>query len=307
MTSDISILARMAKRQEAPVVDVPLTSSRALRVAMTRAADKSLGLSLTVSSVSETPLALDHLIQELPPENMYIALTRHGITVGILGIDAQIRAAAIEMQTMGKLSSQSPKERPHTKTDLMLIMPFCLSLMEELLETTSGSELEGWADDIVLGAAFESPRAAGLVLEDAEFRVMKLSIDLSVGERQAEVLLALPNNQQAVKAEVVSPLDQSWGAKMYSSVSAAPTTLTAVLHKMSLPLGQVDALKVGQVLPLYGATVGSVQLFAPDGVFVTEARLGQSGGKRAVRIEAAQDLAMRDLPAPKARAAAEVD
>lgn len=296
----------MAKRQEAPVADVPLTSSRALRVAMTRAADKSLGLSLNVSAVSETPLSLDLLIPELPAEHMYIALLRHGVTVGILGVDAQVRAAAIEMQTMGKLSIHMPKVRPHTKTDLMLIMPFCIALMDALLDTTSGSELEGWVDDIVLGAAFETPRAAGLVLEDAEFRMMKLDIDLSVGERQAELLLALPNNQPAPKIEAAHTFDQSWGVKMHATVSAAPTTLTAVLHQMTLPLGQVDALRVGQVVPLYGATVGSVRLFAPDGVFVTEARLGQSGGKRAVRIEVAEEPAMRDLPAPKARAVAEV-
>ena len=36
MNSKLSILARMTAKDEAPVVDVPLTSSRALRVAMTR-------------------------------------------------------------------------------------------------------------------------------------------------------------------------------------------------------------------------------------------------------------------------------
>lgn len=297
----------MAKRQVAPVVDVPLTSSRALRVAMTRAADKSLGLSLSVSSVSESLLSLDELIHELPSEALYISLERDGAILGILGVDAQLRAAAIEMQTMGKLSAHSPKERAHTKTDLMLIMPLCIALMHALRETTGGSELEGWADNITLGAAFESPRAAGLVIEDADFRMMKLSLDLSVGERQAEVWLALPNHQPAEKVETDQPSDLSWGVKMHASVFAAPTTLTAVLHKMTLTLGQVNGLKVGEVVPLYGATVGSVRLFAPDGFFVTEARLGQSGGKRAVRIEVAPEPAMRDLPAPKARAVAEVD
>ena len=296
----------MAKRSEPPVADVPLTSSRALRVAMTRAADKSLGLSLSVSNVGEALQSLDSLIEGLPSDQMYLALMRGGSTVGILGLDAQMRAAAIEMQTMGKLSTMIPAARAHTQTDLMLVAPLCEALLTQLHDTTRGSELEGWVDEISIGSAFENLRAAGLVLEDAEFRMMTLSLDLSVAERQAELCIALPNHQAPLQAETLAPCDHAWDIKMHETVSRALTTLTAVLHKMTLPLGQVNGLKVGHVLPLYGATVGSVRLYAPDGVFVTAARLGQSGGKRAIRVEPPAETGMRDLPAPKARAVAEV-
>ena len=296
----------MAKRSEPPVADVPLTSSRALRVATTRAAEKSLGLSLSVSSVGEALQSLDSLIEDLPSNQMYLALMRGGSTVGVLGLDTQMRAASIEMQTMGKLSTMTPAARAHTQTDLMLVAPLCGALLMQLHDTTRGSELEGWVDEVSIGGAFENLRAAGLVLEDAEFRIMKLTLDLGVSERQAELCIALPNHQAPLHAETMAPSDHAWDVKMHESVSWAPTTLTAILHKMTLPLGLVNGLKVGDVLPLYGAAVGSVRLYAPEGVFVTEARLGQSGGKRAIRIEAPAETSMRDLPAPKARAVAEV-
>ena len=166
--------------------------------------------------------------------------------------------------------------------------------MTQVAETTLGSELEGWTKGVTIGAKFDSLRAAGLAIEDAEFRAMRLSIELPIGERRAELLLMLPNHQLAKKIETVKPTDQSWSTKMSAAVAMAPATLDAILHRMSLPLGLVDALKVGDTIPLLGATVGSVRLFAPDGMLVAEARLGQSGGKRAVRIQPAPEAMMRD-------------
>lgn len=304
VTSDLSILARMTTRDVAPVADAPLTSSRALRVAMTRAADKALGLSLTVQSVSEEILGLDDAIGTFPTEFLYISMICDGEIIGMMGVDSQLRAASIEMQTMGRLSKNNPAERAATGADMTMLMPLCTMLMAQIAETTMGSELEGWTTGVTLGPKFESLRAAGLAVEDAEFRTMRLSIDLAVSERRAELLLMLPNHQLAPKVEAVKVADLSWGAKMSAAVALAPATLDAILHRMTLPLGFVDTLKVGDEIPLLGATVGSVRLFAPDGVLVSEARLGQSGGKRAVRIQPAPEAMMRDLPAPQVRAVA---
>jgi len=62
-----------------------------------------------------------------------------------------------------------------------------------------------------------------------------------------------------------------------------------------MPLFQAENLAVGQVIPLPGCTVSSVKLLARDGRKVATARLGQSGGMRAVRVEAAPHLQMEDM------------
>ena len=265
-----SILARMAVRQKTTVSDVPLTSSRALRVAMTRAADKALGLSLSVTGVGEEFMALDGIVDSLPAEYLYAGLERSGETIGLIGLDGQMRAAVIEMQTIGNLVKTPQTGRAPTSTDMMLAAPLCDMLLKLIPETTAGSDLDGWAGDVVLGDAFESLRSAGLALQDTGFRLMRLTLDLTVGERQGEIVLALPN---------LSPLN-------------------AILCRMTLPIGKIDNLQVGDILPLYGATVSTVRLYAPEGIEVGAARLGQSGGMRAIRIETPVALSLRDSPAP---------
>tara|TARA_R110002094_G_scaffold127848_1_gene121751 strand:+ start:378 stop:1298 length:921 start_codon:yes stop_codon:yes gene_type:complete len=293
-----SILARMAVRQKATVTDVPLTSSRALRVAMTRAADKALGLSLSVTGVGEEFMALDGIVDGLPAEYLYAGLERDGEIVGLIGLDGQMRAAVIEMQTIGSLVKTPQTGRAPTSTDMMLAAPLCDMLLKLLPDTTAGSDLDGWAGDVVLGDVFDSLRSVGLALEDTDFRLMRLTLDLTVGERQGEIVLALPNHSPQLVAIETDPADSGWEAKMVRAVQSAPAALNAILCRMTLPIGKVDDLQVGDILPLYGATVSTVRLYAPEGIEVGAARLGQSGGMRAVRIETPVALSLRDSPAP---------
>ena len=94
---------------------------------------------------------------------------------------------------------------------------------------------------------------------------------------------------------------------MQDAVSLAPATLDGVLHKSTLPLGVVNGLALGSVIPIDGATVGSVRLFALGGHLVATTRLRQAAGMRAVRLDPAQQPAMRDIPAPNAAVIANVD
>lgn len=289
----------MAVRQAPLTSDVPLTSSRALRVAMTRAADKALGLSLSVTSVGEKTLQLEAVIETLPNDYLYAGLLRLGEVTGFIGLDAQMRAAVIEMQTIGSLSKSPQIERSPTTTDMVLAAPVCEMLLKLLPETTAGSDLDGWVDDVSLGDPFDSLRSVGLALEDADYRLMRLTIDLDVGERLGEIILALPNHTSQPIVPETDLGDSGWDIKMNRAVINAPATLDAILCRTKLTIGQVNTLQVGDVLPLYGATVSSVRLFAPEGGEVGSARLGQSGGLRAVRLETPVATVMRDIPPPK--------
>ena len=289
----------MAVRQAPLTSDVPLTSSRALRVAMTRAADKALGLSLSVTRVGEETLQLEVVIETLPNDYLYAGLLRLGEVTGFIGLDAQMRAAVIEMQTIGSLSKSPQIERSPTTTDMVLAAPVCEMLLKLLHETTAGSDLDGWVDDVSLGDPFDSLRSVGLALEDADYRLMRLTIDLDVGERLGEIILALPNHTSQPIVPETDLGDSGWDIKMNRAVINAPATLDAILCRTKLTIGQVNTLQVGDVLPLYGATVSSVRLFAPEGVEVGSARLGQSGGLRAVRLETPVATVMRDIPPPK--------
>lgn len=298
MTVNTAIISRMTKRPEKGAAGVPLTSSRALRLAVTRAADRALGLTLTVIQVTEEILPLDAMVAGMTADMSFVRLERAGDLVGFIALDVQLRAATIEMQTMGAVSQNNAADRPHTGTDMMLAAPLIETVLSLLPQTTQGSDLEGWSEGAVRTEPFENLRAVGLALSDADYRVMRVSVDLVPENRQGTLIIALPNHQTTL---VIAPdigVDMTWHTRMHATVSDAPAALRAVLHQMKMPLGQVNALKVGSVLPLYGATVGSVRLFAPDETCVGTARLGQSAGMRAVRIQSPPEVDLRDIPAP---------
>ena len=298
VTIDSTILTRMTKRPDKGVADVPLTSSRALRLAVTRAADRALGMTLTVVQVAEEIQPLDAMITGLAADMSYVRLERGGVLSGMVAMDVQLRAATIEMQTIGHVSKKNAPDRPHTGTDMMLAAPLFEKVLSLLPQTTQGSDLEGWADDVQLADPFGNLRAAGLAMSDLDYRVMRVTVDLLPDTRQGTLIIALPNHQTSLVAAPEVSIDGTWGKRMHAKVSDAPAVLRAVLHQMELPLGQVNALKVGSILPLYGATVGSVRLFAADETVVGTARLGQSGGMRAVRIQPPPQADLNDIPAP---------
>ena len=128
----------MTARPVAGAVDVPLTSTRALRLAMTRAADRSLGMTLTVAKVTEDLKPLDTMMATLPDEMSFVRLERGGVLVGLIALDVQLRAAANEVQTMGKVSTKNAPDRAHTGTDMMLAAPLCEGVLSLLRKRPKG-------------------------------------------------------------------------------------------------------------------------------------------------------------------------
>jgi two-component sensor histidine kinase len=127
------VLQRMTQRQQPDAPDVPLTASRAVRLALARGAQTSIGLPVTVGSVAEQALPLDELLAEFTDELLLISLTRDGAICGILACDAGLVAAAIEVMTTGKISAGAPDTRAITKTEGTLLQPLLRALLDEVL------------------------------------------------------------------------------------------------------------------------------------------------------------------------------
>lgn len=286
--------------------DVPLTASRAVRLAMTRAAEESIGLSVSVEGIAEEAATLDELVRSLVPEFGLIALTRPGdgppsqedALVGLAALDPQLASAVLELQTMGRLRSETPEERVLTSADLALAHPLLARFFLELAETTPRTSLDGWTDRITIGGRIESPRAVGLCLPDTSYRVMRIGLDLGVPDRQGEMWIILPGPRTSI-ADSAGPVSQAdWRERLDSAVMSAPAALRAVLHRFDMSLAAAEALREGQVIPLTGCTVGSVQLEGPTGERVAKGRLGQVSGHIAVRIQEPEVQMMEALTTP---------
>lgn len=189
----------------------------------------------------------------------------------------------------------------------MLLQPLLDALFQQLVAMPPTDELVGWATEVDHGAAFDSIRAVELARPDGAYRLMKVDVTLIADKRSGHLIIALPLQDQLALPADDTETGGDWATMMQDAVSLAPATLDGVLHKSALPLGVVNGLALGSVIPIDGATVGSVRLFALGGHLVATTRLGQSAGMRAVRLEPAQQPAMRDIPAPNAAVIANVD
>ena len=290
-----SILRRKAGQNDQTGADSPLTSSRAVRLALAKSASDSVGLSLTVSSVIEDIVSIDDLLDQLDEGLMLVGLQCEGRVVGLLALDIQMRSAVVEIQTMGRLVARQAADRPPTATDKAMCEPVLSALLDALPAAVTGTNFDGWVDGLSLGGMIESTRAAGLTLDDGSYRALRMTVDLGVADRETYLLLALPvvTAEEDVLPEPQQPVD--WATALRGTVSAAPATLDAVLHRFKIPIGRAQSLRVGQLVPLPGCTVNSVRLTAPGGRAVASAKLGQAGGMRALRIEDDAEPQLSDL------------
>ncbi|MFT6453128.1 MAG: hypothetical protein ACJAY6_000001, partial [Yoonia sp.] len=71
-------------------------------------------MTVTVAKVTEDLKPLDAMITMLPDTLSFVRLERRGVLVGLIALDMQLRAAANEMQTMGRVSAQMTADRVHT-------------------------------------------------------------------------------------------------------------------------------------------------------------------------------------------------
>lgn len=287
------VLHRMTQRQQPDAPDVPLTASRAVRLALARAAQTSIGMTVTVGSVGEQALFLDPLLEECNDDMLLLALTRDGGICGLMACDAALVSAMIEVMTTGKITDTVPDNRRVTRTEGTLVQPILRAILDELDETTARTSLDSWTRFVGIGPRFETCRAASFALSERIYRLMRITLDCGAPDRQGTLLLALPLQASAQPLMPVAVADvpvADWHSQFRAAVMAAPARLDAVLHRMKVPLSTMTALEVGDCLPLTGCTVGMVRLVDPNGRTVARGRLGQIAGQIAVRIQDAADV-----------------
>lgn len=282
-------LRRIAKAAAPPA---PLTPARALRLALTRAAERSIALPLSVLSVREEEGPLDELLERLDAGLLILALRQDATPVGLVALDGEARAAAIEAQTLGQVDSTAPEPREPTAADAALARPLFEAFAREAESAVEGTSLAGWLRGPEVAERLPSKREATLLLPDGRYRAVRMSFDVGAGERQGLLLLLarLPDPPPP-------PLPESEAAQVTVQAQAlrAQTRVEAILHRLELSLASAEALDVGQLLPLPGVTVASVRLESA-GVTLGSARLGQVSGMRAVRIEAPFVPELGELP-----------
>jgi len=170
------VLRRMASSPPPAPDDVPLTSSKAVRLAITRAADKTHDMVVSVSSLQEEVLTLDALLETLTPDLMLLAMETDGRIQGIAAVGLELRAALLELQTVGRVLELPAEDRKPTQTDARLSEPLIMAFLAHLHMTAAQTPLDGWGVGFGIGERLSSARAAGLILDDRSYRVIRISM-----------------------------------------------------------------------------------------------------------------------------------
>jgi len=108
--------------EEAPQV----SPMRIMRRALARAADRSVGLTVSILDITEEEYSAEGLIENCPDGWIVLGLrtkTEAGLS-GVFLIDQPLRSALVEMQTMGNLLPTPDEQRKVTGTDAALSIPF---------------------------------------------------------------------------------------------------------------------------------------------------------------------------------------
>lgn len=298
MTSN-TVLRRLLRAGDADIREKPgrMSAHRVLRISMARAADTSVGLALTVLGVAEEGGTLDEAVAVAPGDGLFLALTRAGETVGYAAIDGETRSALVEIQTLGQLRAARDAARPFTAGDVELCRPLLEAVLREVRCLADDTPLEGWTNGASTGPRLSGPRAVTLGLPEGRYRTVRLTLDFGLADREGTLVLSLPATRKRTDPEPAPPpRSEEFGRQFRACVLEAPARLHAVLHRMEMPLSDVEGFEVGQVLPLSGVTVSSVRLEGPGEEIVVSARLGQIAGLRALRLERPGRADLSDIP-----------
>lgn len=297
LDSDINILRQMCKSVDASAPVEQLPTARAIRLAMTRAADASVGLAISVTEVKEAAVDSDALVGALSDNDLLLTMARDGAAIGVVSLDQELRSAVIEQQTKGAVEESAALERPITGTDMLIVSPLIGHFLGQAAQALAGSDLSDWIAGLASGSRFADARAVGLALADTQYLMLDISVQITQS-RVGRLKLALPQPAAGIAAGAATspPHQVNWADRFSQSVLQAPAALEAQIARLDLTIAQMRQMRPGQVLPLYGATVGTVKLIAPDKTVICSARLGQSAGKRAVRVQFGAVQALADTP-----------
>lgn len=260
--------------------------SRAIR----RAALPFPTLSAQVAEVAVSPHAsLQDAIDALSEHGLLAAIEDEDGRRGLICVDHPLVDALIEVQTTGHVEDADLPPRAITRIDEALCRDFLDMLFGAFAQETASNVGRDWPDRMNYGSIVMERAQLNLLLPEKGYHLLKTSVT-AAGRKTGEVMMLLPvdavlarrHAAKAGGAVQAAPVD--WSKQMLSALSAAPMVLDAVLMRVVMPLGKVEALGVGDLVPFEHSDLSSVQLEGEGGHVFAKGALGQQGGKRAFRL-----------------------
>lgn len=280
-----SVIHRMAQVAREDFDARAMSASKALRLALSRVAERLFGLAVTVSTVEQVTLAQSTIRDGLGDDGLLLLLDGDDGQRGALQLDRQFLASLIEVQTMGEVRSGEAPSRVLTRTDAAIAAP----LVDGLLQAFDEQMTEGIPGHVPLGMRFgdmiEDARTLALTLDKPDYDLFRITADLGIGARTGVLNVLLPRLQPPARTETGASSGATDGAvTLENSALGAPVMLNAVMARLSMPLDRICALVRGQILTIPREAISDSQLLGAGNHLVAPVKLGQVNGWRAVRM-----------------------
>lgn len=285
----IAAHARMVQ----PAPDLGALASRGFGRALRRAAQPFDGLGLRLDHAQcDVGEDLDAAIAALPAHGLISAIEGDEGARGLMGIGAGLLDALIEVQTTGRLEKDQLPPRSVTRIDEALARDFVDLVLASFAQELTDLERRDWPVRMAHGSRIPDRNRINLLLAEGTYRVFRADIGFEGVDRSSTLMLALPVDPALARSGGAShvsagPADADWIAARARMVHGLPLALDAVLLRVTRPLAEVDRLALGDLLPFTASDLQEITLETATGHPVLRARLGQIGGRRAVRMPAA--------------------
>ncbi|MDE3122437.1 MAG: FliM/FliN family flagellar motor switch protein [Paracoccaceae bacterium] len=294
MHSDSVLRRKLGRRPVVQVAEDP--GIRAFRLAFARAAETVPAFRPDIGTVAEAVRSLAELLDGLPERALLTILEGPGEGLGLMAMDPVVVAALIEAMTTGRVTVGAATPRKPTRTDAAMSAGLIDGTLAGLEAVLLAEGMQGWVQGFRYASFLDDARPLGLLLEDRGYRVLAADLALGEARRVGRVLLALPAAGQMTAAAAPDPSGrQAQGAPPPQGIGdgamLATAELSAVLHRLSLPLSAVLLLKAGDVLALPAAALDAVSVEGIDGRRLATGKLGQNHGFRALRLQRIGDAA----------------
>lgn len=276
--------------------DMSHVFGRALR----RAAMPFDGLGLTLGPIAvQRGQPLQAAAANLPEQGLVAAVEdEHGLR-GLIGLSAPLIDALIEVQTTGRVEAMALPPRPVTRIDEALSRDFIDLLLSAMAQ--EGQKMMGrdWPDRMSYGSRIADRSQINLLLPDRDYVMLQGEVGFDAVTRRAHVVLIMPRLAAVglgSTASALAPVDPSWVGARERMIAALPLPLDAVLMRLHHPLAQVERLAVGDLFAFGPADLQAVTLVDLEGRVLAHGRLGQAGGRRALRVQASDARAANPAP-----------
>jgi flagellar motor switch protein FliM len=285
-----------------------LTPTRAVRIALARAAGDLWELPLSVTALRHDLIDVDRLADQFDEDELMLLLDGPDGVRGGMAVDRALLTSVTEVQTIGAVTERPPNPRPYTPTDAALFAPLVDAMLERVDVSLHGADETAaacdrheaaWALGYRFGAKVDRLRALLLALESEAFHVLRLEIDIGAGLRRGGLLICLPDRAMPRGEDEESEIACPPGAHA-DALAAVPTQLAATLPSLHLPLSRATGLKTGDVLSLEQGALQNLVLRASDGRSMARCTLGKIGEMRALRLQAARGQHAPPPPEPPA-------